>query len=81
MKTKLKLLFNSFFRKQKAAYTTVSWLLKPLSAFLYKLLKNEKNTSNSYFVSDDVVENYPVVFSNDATALNPLPPSPTPNTI
>ena len=44
-------------------------MLKHLSVLLYKLLKNEKDTSNSFFVSNDVVEVYPVVFSNDGTAL------------
>ena len=44
-------------------------MLKHLSVLLYKLLKNKKDTSNSFFVSNDVVEVYPVVFSNDGTAL------------
>ena len=47
-------------------------MLKHLSVLLYKLLKNEKDTSNSFFVSNDVVEFYPVVFSNDGTALKLL---------
>ena len=38
---------------------------------MYKLLKNEKDTSNSFFVSNDVVEVYRVAFSNDGTALKP----------
>ena len=46
-------------------------MLEHLSVLLYKLLKNEKDTSNSFFVSNDVVEVYPVVFSNDGTALKP----------
>ena len=46
-------------------------MLKHLSVRLYKLLKKEKDTSSSFFVSNDVVEVYPVVFSNDGTALKP----------
>ena len=46
-------------------------MLKYLSILLYKLLKNEKDTSNSFFVSNNVVEVYRVVFSNDGTALKP----------
>ena len=46
-------------------------MLKHLSVRLYKLLKNEKDTSSSFFVSNDDVEVYPVVFSNDGTALKP----------
>ena len=70
-KFKLNLSWNDLlnFRKQKATYTTASGVLKHLSVLLYKLLKNEKDTSNSFFVSNDVVEVYPVVFSNDGTAL------------
>ena len=44
-------------------------MLKDLSVLLYKLLKNKKDTSNSFFLSNDVVEIYPVVFSNDGIAL------------
>ena len=64
-------LFKLFFRKQKAAYTTASGVLKHLSVLLYKLLKNEKDTFNSFSVNNDLVEVYPVVFSNDGTALKP----------
>ena len=46
-------------------------MLKDLSVLLYKLPKNEKDTSNSFFVSNDVAEVSPVVFSNDGTALKP----------
>ena len=46
-------------------------MFKHLSVLLYKLLKNEKDTSNCFFVSNDVVEVYPVVFSKDGTALKP----------
>ena len=46
-------------------------MLKDLSVLLYKLPKNEKDTSNSFFVSNDVAEVYPVVFSTDGTALKP----------
>ena len=46
-------------------------MLEHLSVLLYKLLKNEKDTSNSFFVSNDMVEVYPVVFSNNGTALKP----------
>ena len=38
---------------------------------MYKLLKNEEDTSNSFLVSNGVVEVYPVVFSNDGTTLKP----------
>ena len=65
----MKWLFKLFFRKQKAAYTTASGVLKHLSVLLYKVLENEKDTSNCFFVSNDVVEVYPVVFSKDGTAL------------
>ena len=67
----MKWLFKLFFRKQKAAYTTASGVVKHLSVLLYKLPKNKKDTSNSFFVSNDVVEVYPVVFSNEGTALKP----------
>ena len=67
----MKRLFKRFFRKQKTAYTTAPGVLKYLSVLLYKLLKNEKDTSNSFFVSNNVVEVYPVVFLNNGTALKP----------
>jgi len=46
-------------------------VLKYLSLLLYRLLKNENQSSNNIFVSNDVVEVYPVVFSNDGTTLKP----------
>ena len=67
----MKWIFNLFFGKKKSAYTTASGVLKDLSVLLYKLPKNEKDASNSFFVSNDVVEVSPVVFSNDGTALKP----------
>ena len=70
-KFNLKWLFKLFFRKQKAVCTNASRVLVYLSVLLYKLLKNEKDTYNSFFVSNDMVEVYPVVFSNDGTALKP----------
>ena len=46
-------------------------MLKHLSELLHKLLKNEKDSSSSFSVSNDLVEVCPVVFSNDGTALKP----------
>ena len=60
-------------RKQKAAYTTSSGVLKYLSLLLYRLLKNENEsqTETSALVANEIVKVYPVVFSNDGTALKP----------
>ena len=67
----MKWLFKLFFRKQKGAHTAASGMLKHWCVQLYKLLKNKQDISNSFFVSNDVVEVYHVVFSNDGTALKP----------
>lgn len=46
--------------------------MKYLSALLYRLLKNKNEDENDVtFLKNDVVEVYPVVFSNDGTALKP----------
>ena len=42
-----------------------------LNLLLYKLLKNKKDTFNSFFVNNEVVEVYHALFSNDGTALKP----------
>lgn len=65
---------NYFFtsRKQKAAYTTSSGVLKYLSLLHYRLLKNvNESDDGTTFINNNKVEVYPVAFSNDGTALKP----------
>ncbi|XP_066920118.1 uncharacterized protein [Clytia hemisphaerica] len=57
-------------RKNKTAYTTAPGVLKYLSLLMYRLLENN-NDPPSTIVSNTVVDVYPVVFSNDGTALKP----------
>ena len=58
-----------FFRKQKAAYTAASGVLHYLYMNLYRLLKTNDCATNNPFAGNNVVDVYPVVFSNDSAAL------------